>query len=65
VPADRWESEDERSGRRNCRGYGEAIQRQINQADEASDQLTKFIREYPISAILIAAGVGYIFGKII
>ena len=44
---------------------GEAIQRQINQADEAADQLTGFIREYPITAMLIAAGVGYILGKII
>jgi ElaB/YqjD/DUF883 family membrane-anchored ribosome-binding protein len=44
---------------------GEAIQRQINRADEAAGELTGFIREYPIAAMLIAAGLGYVLGKIV
>jgi hypothetical protein len=43
---------------------GEAIQRHINRADETAEQLVQFIRERPISAILIAAGVGYIIAKV-
>jgi len=44
---------------------GEAIQRQINRADEAAGEVTAFVREYPIVAVLIAAGVGYVLGKVI
>lgn len=43
---------------------GEAVQRKINAAGEAQDQLVEFIREYPISAALIAVGIGYVLGKI-
>ena len=40
---------------------GEAIQRQINRADEdGGARLTGFIREYPIAAMVIAAGLGYL-----
>src|ERR1700722_18624894 len=44
---------------------GEAIQRHINRADEAADQLTQFIRERPITAVLMAMGVGYLLAKIL
>jgi len=43
---------------------GEAVQRKINQASDAQDQLVEFIKANPLSAVLIALGVGYIFGKI-
>ena len=43
---------------------GEAVQRKINAAGDAQDQLVEFIREYPISAVLIAVGIGYVLGKI-
>ena len=43
---------------------GEAVQRQVNKADDAADQITTFIRTRPIIAVLIAAGVGYVVGKI-
>jgi ElaB/YqjD/DUF883 family membrane-anchored ribosome-binding protein len=44
---------------------GEAIQRHVNQADEAADQLIHFIRERPITAVLIAMGVGYLLAKVL
>jgi ElaB/YqjD/DUF883 family membrane-anchored ribosome-binding protein len=44
---------------------GEAVQRTVNQAAEAQDQLTQFIRDRPIAAVLTALGLGYILGKII
>jgi len=43
---------------------GDAVQRKINQASDAQDQLVDFIKANPLSAVLIALGVGYIFGKI-
>jgi ElaB/YqjD/DUF883 family membrane-anchored ribosome-binding protein len=43
---------------------GEAIQRHINRADDAAEQLTRFIRERPICAVLVAAGVGYLVAKV-
>lgn len=43
---------------------GEAVQRTVNQAAEAQDQLTQFVRDRPIAAVLIALGLGYILGKI-
>jgi hypothetical protein len=43
---------------------GEAVQRKINATGDAQDQLVEFIREYPISAALIAMGIGYVLGKI-
>ena len=44
---------------------GEAVQRHVNQADEAADQLIQFIRERPITAVLMAIGVGYLLAKIL
>ena len=43
---------------------GEAVQRKINAAGDAQDQLVEFIREHPISAALIAVGIGYVLGKV-
>jgi len=43
---------------------GQTVQKGLNQAGEAKDQLSEFIRDYPISAALIAVGIGYILGKI-
>ena len=43
---------------------GQTVQRGLNQAGEAKDQLSGFIRDYPICAALIAVGVGYLLGKI-
>jgi ElaB/YqjD/DUF883 family membrane-anchored ribosome-binding protein len=43
---------------------GQAVQKQLNQAGEVQDQLVKFIRDKPISAALIAVGIGYVLGKI-
>jgi ElaB/YqjD/DUF883 family membrane-anchored ribosome-binding protein len=40
------------------------VQRKINQATAAEDQLVQFIRDNPISAALIAVGIGYVLGKI-
>jgi ElaB/YqjD/DUF883 family membrane-anchored ribosome-binding protein len=35
-----------------------AVQRKINQTNEAHDQVETFIRENPITAMLIAVGIG-------
>jgi ElaB/YqjD/DUF883 family membrane-anchored ribosome-binding protein len=43
---------------------GEAVQQKINQVSDAQDQLVDFIKTNPLSAVLIALGVGYILGKI-
>ena len=43
---------------------GEAVQRKINQASEAHDQIERFIRDNPMTAVLIAVGIGYVLGKI-
>jgi hypothetical protein len=43
---------------------GEAIQRKINQASDAHDQIETFIRNNPMTAVLIALGIGYVLGKI-
>jgi ElaB/YqjD/DUF883 family membrane-anchored ribosome-binding protein len=43
---------------------GEAVQRKINQAGEAHDQIETFIHDNPMTAMLIAVGLGYILGKI-
>jgi hypothetical protein len=37
----------------------------LNQAGEAQDQLAALIRDNPISAALLAVGIGYLLGKII
>jgi hypothetical protein len=44
---------------------GEAVQRKINQASEAQNQIETYIRDNPITAVLIAVGVGYVLGKIV
>jgi ElaB/YqjD/DUF883 family membrane-anchored ribosome-binding protein len=44
---------------------GQTVQRGIDQAGEAQDQLVKLIRDRPICAALVAIGIGYLLGKII
>jgi ElaB/YqjD/DUF883 family membrane-anchored ribosome-binding protein len=44
---------------------GDAIQRKINQAGDAQDAIEAFVRENPMTAALLALGIGYILGKII
>ena len=44
---------------------GNAVQRKINAAGDAQDQIVEFIKENPITSTLIALGVGYILGKVI
>ena len=43
---------------------GEAVQRQVNRADEAISQAVTFIRDRPITSVLIAIGLGYLLGKV-
>jgi ElaB/YqjD/DUF883 family membrane-anchored ribosome-binding protein len=43
---------------------GEAVQRKINPSD-AHDQIETYIRDNPITAVLIAVGIGYVLGKIV
>ena len=43
---------------------GDAVQRKVNQVTETQDHLVRFIRDHPISAALIAVGIGYILGKL-
>jgi len=44
---------------------GEAIQRHINRADDAVEQVRQFTRSRPLAALLIAVGVGYLLGKVV
>jgi hypothetical protein len=44
---------------------GKTVQRGINQAGDVQNQLADFIRERPITAALLAVGIGYLLGKII
>jgi hypothetical protein len=44
---------------------GNAVQRKINAAGDAQDQIVDFIKENPITAALIALGIGYVLAKII
>jgi ElaB/YqjD/DUF883 family membrane-anchored ribosome-binding protein len=44
---------------------GAAVQREINQAGQAQDQLVQFIQDNPVSAALVCIGIGYVLGKII
>ena len=44
---------------------GATVQRKLDQAGEAQDQLVRFIQDNPISAALIFFGIGYVLGKII
>ncbi len=43
---------------------GEAVQRTINQVSDTQEQVVDFIKQNPLSAVLIALGVGYVLGKI-
>ena len=43
---------------------GDAVQRKINAAGDAQDQIVDFIKENPITAALIALGIGYLLAKI-
>ena len=43
---------------------GEAIQRQVNRVDDAATQATDFIRQRPMTAVLLAAALGYVIGKV-
>jgi hypothetical protein len=44
---------------------GATVQKKLNQAGEAQDQLVQFIQDNPISAALVFIGIGYVLGKII
>ena len=44
---------------------GATVQKKLNQAGEAQDQLVQFIQDNPISAALVFVGIGYVLGKII
>jgi hypothetical protein len=44
---------------------GRTVQRGLNQAGDAKDELSAFIRANPIGAALLAVGIGYLLGKII
>jgi hypothetical protein len=44
---------------------GDAVQRKINAAGDAQDQILEFIEERPITAVLLALGIGYVLAKII
>jgi hypothetical protein len=44
---------------------GEAVQRKINQASDANDQIETFIRNNPKTAVLFAVAIGYILGKVV
>jgi ElaB/YqjD/DUF883 family membrane-anchored ribosome-binding protein len=43
---------------------GRKVQERLNQADDTKEQLVHFIRENPITAVLLAVGIGYILGKV-
>jgi ElaB/YqjD/DUF883 family membrane-anchored ribosome-binding protein len=44
---------------------GRTVQRGLNQAGDAKDEVSRFIRDNPICAVLLAAGIGYLLGKTI
>jgi hypothetical protein len=44
---------------------GNAVQRKINAAGDAQEQIVEFIKENPITAALLALGIGYVLAKII
>jgi ElaB/YqjD/DUF883 family membrane-anchored ribosome-binding protein len=44
---------------------GRKVQKGLNQAGDAQDQLAEYIRANPISAALLAVGIGFLLGKII
>jgi hypothetical protein len=44
---------------------GQSAQKGLNQVSEATEQLSRSIRDNPLTAMLVAIGVGYVLGKII
>jgi ElaB/YqjD/DUF883 family membrane-anchored ribosome-binding protein len=44
---------------------GQTVQKGINQVCDAQEQVVTFIRDNPLSATLIAVGIGYLLGKIL
>jgi F0F1-type ATP synthase assembly protein I len=44
---------------------GQAVQKRLNQAGDVQAELVQFIRDNPISAVLLGVGLGYLLGKII
>jgi ElaB/YqjD/DUF883 family membrane-anchored ribosome-binding protein len=44
---------------------GRAAQQGLNQAGEATEQLSQAIRDNPLAAVLVAIGIGYVLGKIV
>jgi CheY-like chemotaxis protein len=43
---------------------GVTVQRTLNQAGDAQEKLVRMIRDNPISASLVAVGIGYLLGKV-
>ena len=43
---------------------GQTVQKGINQAADAREELTQFILDRPILAVSLALGIGYLLGKI-
>lgn len=41
-----------------------AVSKSYNQAQEATDQVTAFIRGQPVAAAIIALGLGYVLGRL-
>jgi hypothetical protein len=44
---------------------GATVQKKLDQAGKAQDQLVQFIQDNPMSAALVFVGIGYVLGKII
>jgi ElaB/YqjD/DUF883 family membrane-anchored ribosome-binding protein len=44
---------------------GQAAQKGLNQANEITEQLSQAIRDKPLTAALVAIGIGYVLGKIV
>jgi hypothetical protein len=44
---------------------GRAAQQGLNQASEATERLSRAIRDNPLAAVLAAIGIGCLLGKII
>jgi len=59
---ERWDMSDRPEGR--IADAGEAVQRTINQASDKQDEVSQFVRDRPVTALLIAVGIGYVLGKI-
>ena len=43
---------------------GQTAQKGLDQANEISEQLSQTIRDKPLTAALVALGIGYLLGKI-